>query len=82
MWPPLYISETKRRLRDHFVEHLHLVHDKRQYFPVENHFNSPSHSLDAISILGLLQCYNDATQKLEEQYLIFDLGSLPPNGLN
>eukprot|EP00061_Rhincodon_typus_P004329 g22318.t1 len=78
----LYIGETKRRLRDHFVEHLHSVRDKRQHLPVANHFNSPSHSLGDMSILGHLQCYNDATQKLEEQHLIFCLGTLHPNGLN
>eukprot|EP00061_Rhincodon_typus_P002465 g17632.t1 len=62
----LYIGETKRRLRDRFVEHLRSVCDKRQHLPVANHFNSPSHYLDDMSILGLLQCYNDATRKLEE----------------
>eukprot|EP00061_Rhincodon_typus_P002756 g18384.t1 len=76
----LYIGETKRRLRDRFVEHLRSVHDKRQHLPVANHFNSPSHSLDDMSILGFLQCHNDDTQKLEEQHLIFRLGSLQPNG--
>eukprot|EP00061_Rhincodon_typus_P004894 g23684.t1 len=55
----LYITETKRRLGDGFAEHLHLVRDKRQQLPVANHFNS--HSLDDMSILGLLQCHNDAT---------------------
>eukprot|EP00061_Rhincodon_typus_P001608 g15265.t1 len=73
----LYIGETKRRLGDRFVEHLRSVRDKGQH-----HFNPPSHSLDDMSILGLLQYHNDATQKLEEQHLIFRLGSLQPNGLN
>eukprot|EP00061_Rhincodon_typus_P012490 g38255.t1 len=49
---------------------------------VMNHFNSSSYSLDDMSILGLFQCHNNATQKLEEQHLIFCLGSLQPNGLN
>eukprot|EP00061_Rhincodon_typus_P004428 g22541.t1 len=78
----LYISETKRRLGDHFVEHLHSVHDKRQHLLVVNHFNSPSHSLGNMPILGILQCHNDATPKLEEQHLTFHLGTLQPNGLN
>eukprot|EP00061_Rhincodon_typus_P014040 g40818.t1 len=69
-------------LGDRFVEHLRSVHDKRQHLPVANHFNSPSHSLDNMFILGPLQCHNDAAQKLEEQHLIFRLGSLQPNGLN
>eukprot|EP00061_Rhincodon_typus_P001275 g14271.t1 len=58
------------------------VHDKRQHIPVANHFNSPSHSLDDMSILGLLQCHNNATQRLEKQPLIFRLGTLQPNGIN
>eukprot|EP00061_Rhincodon_typus_P004405 g22492.t1 len=78
----LYIGETKRRLGNHFVEHLRSVCDKRQHLPVVNHFNSPSNSLDDMSILALLQCHNDATQKLDEQHLIFRLGTLQPNGLN
>eukprot|EP00061_Rhincodon_typus_P008436 g31034.t1 len=52
---------------------LRSVLDKRQHLPVANHFNSPSHSLGNMSILGILQCHNDATQKLEEQHLIFCL---------
>eukprot|EP00061_Rhincodon_typus_P008891 g31927.t1 len=72
----LYIGETKRRLGDHFVQHLRSVRDKRQHLPVANLFNSPSHSLD--NILGLLQCHNDAFRKLEEQHLIFRLGTLQP----
>eukprot|EP00061_Rhincodon_typus_P000136 g10622.t1 len=63
-------------------EHLLSVHDKQQHLPVANHFNSPSWSLGNMSILGLLQCHNDATRKLEKQHLIFHLGSLQPNGLN
>eukprot|EP00061_Rhincodon_typus_P001486 g14936.t1 len=78
----LYIGETKRRLGDGFVEHIRLVRDKRQHLPVANYFNSPSHSLDDMSILGLLQCHNDSTQKLEELHLIFRLGTLQLNGLN
>eukprot|EP00061_Rhincodon_typus_P002360 g17331.t1 len=71
----LYIRQTKQNLRDCFVEHLHAFRDKRQHLPVANHFNSPSHCLDDVSILGRLQCHNDATRKLEEQHLIFRLGS-------
>eukprot|EP00061_Rhincodon_typus_P013199 g39422.t1 len=65
----LYIGETKRRLGDRFVEHLRSVRDKWQHLPVANHFKSASHSLDDMSILGLFQCHNDATRRLEEQHL-------------
>eukprot|EP00061_Rhincodon_typus_P001853 g15958.t1 len=72
----LYISETKRRLGDRFIEHLRSICNKRQHLPVANHFSFPSHSLDDMSILVLHQCHSDATQKLEEQHLIFSLGNL------
>eukprot|EP00061_Rhincodon_typus_P012919 g38973.t1 len=78
----LYTGETKCRLGYRFVEHLHSVCDKRQHLLVANHFNFSSHSLGDRSILGLLQCHNDTTHKLEEQHLIFRLGSLQPGGLN
>eukprot|EP00061_Rhincodon_typus_P005929 g26040.t1 len=78
----LYIIGTKQRLGDRFVEHLRSACDKRQHLPVANHFNSPSHSLDNMSILGLLWCHNDATRKLKEQHLMFCVGSLQANGLN
>eukprot|EP00061_Rhincodon_typus_P012727 g38637.t1 len=70
----LYIGETKQRLGHSFVEHLHSARDKLQHLPVVNHFNSPSYSLDDMSILGILQCHNDTTRKLEEQHFIFCSG--------
>eukprot|EP00061_Rhincodon_typus_P008913 g31964.t1 len=75
-----YISETKHRLGDRFVQHLCSVHDK-QHLPVANHFNSLSHSLGDMSILGLLQCHKDTTCKLEEQHLIFHPRNLQPYSL-
>eukprot|EP00061_Rhincodon_typus_P006982 g28192.t1 len=57
----LYISETKHRLGDRFVEHLCSVRYNQQNLLVANHFNSPSYSLSDMSILGLLQYHNDAT---------------------
>eukprot|EP00061_Rhincodon_typus_P002812 g18526.t1 len=56
-----------------------------QFVTNDNTFQSrttstpPSYSLNDMSILGLLQCHIDATRKLEEQHLIFCLGSLQPN---
>eukprot|EP00061_Rhincodon_typus_P002945 g18874.t1 len=43
---------------------------------------STPHFLDDMPNLGILQCHNDTTRKLEEQHLIFHLGTLQPNGLN
>eukprot|EP00061_Rhincodon_typus_P000258 g11060.t1 len=76
-----YIGETKRKLGDRFVEHLLSVRNKQLYLPVANHFNSPSHSPDDMSILGFLQCHSDATRRLQEQHLIFRLGTVQPNGV-
>eukprot|EP00061_Rhincodon_typus_P011015 g35712.t1 len=76
----LYIGETKWRLEDRFVEHLRSVRDKQQHPSSREPFQHPSHSLGDMSILGFLQCHNDTTRKLEEQHLIFYLGSLQPNG--
>eukprot|EP00061_Rhincodon_typus_P000090 g10449.t1 len=64
------LKEKLSRLGDRFVEHLHSVRDKRLHLPIANHFNSSSHSLDDMLILGLLQCHNDATRRLQEQHLI------------
>eukprot|EP00061_Rhincodon_typus_P001484 g14923.t1 len=36
----LYHGETKWRLGDRFVEHLHSVRDKRQHLLVTNHFDT------------------------------------------
>ncbi|XP_059504218.1 uncharacterized protein LOC125456532 [Stegostoma tigrinum] len=78
----LYIGETKRRLGDRFADHLRSVRNKQLHLPVANHFHSPSHSLDDMSIMGLLHCHNDATRRLQEQQLIFRLGTPQPNGIN
>eukprot|EP00061_Rhincodon_typus_P005336 g24715.t1 len=48
----LYIGEAK--LGDQFAEQLHSVCYNQQHLLVMNHFNSPSHSLGDMSILGLL----------------------------
>eukprot|EP00061_Rhincodon_typus_P000122 g10559.t1 len=75
----LFIRETKRRLGNRFAEHLHSVRTKQLHLPVAKHFNSSSHSSDDMSILGLLQFHKDATRRLQEQQLIFHLGTLQPN---
>eukprot|EP00061_Rhincodon_typus_P000407 g11614.t1 len=77
----LYIGEFKLRFGDHFVEHLHSVRTQQLHLPVANHFNSRSHSSDDMSFLGLLQCHNNAIRRLQEQHLIFRLGTLQPNGI-
>eukprot|EP00061_Rhincodon_typus_P000465 g11801.t1 len=78
MWPPLH-QGNQAEAWGPFVEDIRSVRNKQLHFPVANHFNSPSHSSDDMSIL---QCHNDATRRVQEQHLIFRLGMLQPNGIN
>ena len=79
----LYIGETGRRLRERFSERLRTVLNNSPGFPVAEHFNSASHSLNDIMICGLKSCSGDNTRrKNQEVRLIFELGTLKPNGLN
>ena len=58
----LYIGETGRRLLECFNEHLRSIHNNSPGFPVAEHFNSASHSLNEIMIYGLKRCSGDNTQ--------------------
>ncbi|XP_059827357.1 divergent protein kinase domain 1C isoform X2 [Hypanus sabinus] len=78
----LYIGETRCRLGDRFVKHLRSVCHNRQDLPVATHFNSASHSHLDMSIHGLLYCHDEAKLRMEEQHLIYRLGSLQPGGMN
>ena len=79
----LYIGETGRRLRERFSEHLRSVRNNSPGFPVAEHFNSAPHSLDDIMVCGLKRCSGDnIRRKQHEMRLIFELGTLKPNGLN
>ncbi|XP_055496363.1 uncharacterized protein LOC129700131 [Leucoraja erinacea] len=78
----IYIGETKRRLGDRFAEDLRSVRKNLPELPVAQHFNSPSHSQSDLSVLGLLHCQSEQHRKLEEQHLIFRLGSLRLAGMN
>ena len=46
----LYIDETGRRLRERFSEQLRSVRNNSPGFPVAEHFNSTSHSLNDITV--------------------------------
>ncbi|XP_059814227.1 ATP synthase F(0) complex subunit C3, mitochondrial-like isoform X1 [Hypanus sabinus] len=54
----------------------------RQDLPVPTGFNSASHSHSDMSVHGLLYCHDEAKLRLEEQHLIYRLGSLQPLGVN
>ena len=79
----LYIGETGRRLRERFGEHLRSIRNNPPGFPVAEHFNSASNSLNDIMVCGLKRCSGDNTRpKKQEIRLIFELRTLKPNGLN
>eukprot|EP00061_Rhincodon_typus_P012868 g38881.t1 len=58
------------------------AHKKDPGFLVACHFNTPPCSLANIFVSGLLQCSSKTRCNLEEQHLIFRLGSLQTSRLN
>ena len=69
-------------LRERFSEHLRSIRNHSPGFPVAEHFNSATHSLDDITVCGLKQCSGGTSRKQQEMRLIFEIGSLSPSGLN
>ena len=63
----LYIGETGRRLRERFSEHLRSVRNNSPGFPVAEHFNSASHSLNDMMICGLKRCSGDNTRRKNQE---------------
>ena len=63
----LYIGETGRRLRERFSEHLRSIRNHSPGFPVAEHFNSASHSLDDITVCGLKQCSGGNTSRKQQE---------------
>ena len=79
----LYIGETGRNLRSRFSEHLRSVRNNTPGFPVTQHFNSAGYSISDIPIRGLQLCHSTNLQrKQREMKLIFQLGTVQPDGLN
>ena len=79
----VYICETGKRLRERLGEDVRSIRNNSPGFPVAEHFNSASHSLNDIMICGLKRCSGDNTRrKKQEMKLIFELGTLKPDGLN
>ena len=76
-------SQTDRWSGNGCYEHLRSIRNRSRGFPVAEHFNSASHSLDDIMVCGLKQCAgSNISRKQHEMRLIFNLGTLRPNGLN
>eukprot|EP00061_Rhincodon_typus_P002619 g18024.t1 len=81
MWPPLHWG-SEAETGDHFTEHLQSTRKKGPEPTVACHSNAPPCSLANISACGVLQCSCEAQHKLEEQHLIFRLGTLQPSRFN
>ena len=79
----LYVGETGRRLGDRFIEHLSDIRLKRIVkSEVAKHFNYIHHSIQDVSVCGLLYCKDVVDRKQKEMNLIRSLGTLIPLGLN
>ena len=81
----LYIGETGRRLGDRFREHLRDVEkdDQNSSKPVARHFNLSNHSNQHMVVCGLsLHQGGTESRKTIEQKVIFQIGTLSPNGIN
>ena len=79
----LYIGETGRNLRSRFSEHLRSIRNNTPGFPVAQHFNFTDYSISDIRVRGMRLCNGTNLQRKQcEMRLIFQLGTVQPDGLN
>ena len=78
----LYIGKTKRRLADRFTEHLRSVRLKQPGLAVAQHFSAPSHSTKDMSVCVVSTASSDTQRRSLEQRVMFQLGTLYPDGMN
>ena len=79
----IYIGETGRSLRSRIGEHLRSVRNNTPGFPVAQHFNSAGHSITDVQVRGMRLCRgSNILRKQLEMRLIFQLGTVQPDGLN
>ena len=81
----LYIGETGRRLGDRFREHQLDVNNnsKNVSKPVARHLYLPDHSVNHMTVSGVSLHYDTTdSRKRKEQSLIFEIGTITPNGTN
>ena len=78
----IYIGETKRRMADRFTEHLRSIRLRMPGLPIATHFCN-GHSTDDIKVTGIKLCKGpDHIRKDTEQRIIYELGTVQPDGLN
>ena len=78
----LYIGETRRRLADRFTEHLRSVRLNQRGLAVAQHFSTAPHCTEDMSVCVVATASSDTHRKTLEQRIIFQLGTLHPDGMN
>ena len=79
----IYIGETGRSLRSRIGEHLRSVRNNTPGFPVAHHFNSAGYSITDVQVRGIrLSRGSNILSKQLEMWLIFQPGTVQPDGLN
>ena len=79
----IYIGETGQSLRSGIGEHLQSIHNNNPGFPMAQHFNSAGHSITDVQVRGMHLCRgSNFLRKQLEMRLIFQLGTVQPDGLN
>ena len=80
------MNETKQQLSARFSKHVSSIRDNLPGHPVAAHFNQPDHSVNHVSITGILSTSgNDDSERhtsFSEQRLINSLNTLQPHGIN
>ena len=80
----IFIGETKTPLSVRFSDHVRSIRDNLAGRPVAAHFNQPDHSLNHVSVTGILSTSgnSDFECHVAEQRLINSLKTLKPSGIN
>lgn len=78
----LYVGETGRKLCERFLEHRRAVINKKENNEIAFHYNSHGHTVNDMTVCGILHCRDTITRKLKEQKFIAKLGCTLGSGLN
>ena len=76
----LHIAETRRRQADRFTGHRRSIKSNFPRLTVVADFNSSEHSIFNAKVSVVTSCVNDTDRKTEEKRLIYNFGTLEPNG--
>ena len=74
---------NRKKLSCRLSEHLRSIRNNTPGCPVAQHFNSTGHSISDFQVRGMALCSGTNIQRRQrEMRLIFQLGTVQPNGLN